>query len=201
MFTGIVEGTAVVKRIEEVNGNRRMALDFGRRGSSIRGGESVSINGVCLSAVKRRGSIVFFDVIAETLRKTNLGMLKEGDRVNFERSITMNDLLGGHLVTGHVDGTGRIAEKEEEGISLRLKIEVPSSLSEFILEKGLIAVDGISLTPANVTDGSFNLYLIPDTMRKTTLAEKNIGYLVNIELDVFGKYIHKFVNAAIERLK
>jgi len=86
--------------------------------------------------------------------------------VNFERSITMNDLLGGHLVTGHVDGTGRIAEKEEEGISLRLKIEVPSSLSEFILEKGLIAVDGISLTPANVTDGSFNLYLIPDTMEE-----------------------------------
>lgn len=198
MFTGIVEGTAVVRLMEEFNGNRRLFLDFGKKGSSIRAGESIAVNGVCLSAVRRRGNVVAFDVIAETLRKTNLGDLKKADRVNFERSISVNDLLGGHLVTGHVDGTGTVREVQEEGMSLRIGIEVPHAMSELILEKGLIAVDGISLTPADVSDSFFNLYIIPETMRKTCIASRGPGDRVNIELDIFGKYLYKFVkNMAI----
>ncbi|MEM3851916.1 MAG: riboflavin synthase [Methanomassiliicoccales archaeon] len=180
--------------VEESNSNRRIGVNFGGKGIRFRIGESVSINGVCLSVASTRNGSAYFDVIAETLRKTNLGSLKEGDRVNYERSMRLNDLIGGHLVTGHVDGTGIIRKVEEEGISRRINIRTSGEIASQILEKGLIAVDGISLTPANVTRTSFDLYIIPETMRKTTIASRKTGDKLNIELDLFGKYIRRYVS-------
>jgi riboflavin synthase len=193
MFSGIVEGKARVRKVEKAGGNVRLAIDFGRAATKIRNGDSVSINGICLSVVSRKGAVLSFDAIAETLRKTNIGELVPGSSVNYETSMSSADLIGGHLVTGHVDGTGTIVETDDEDGSMKMVISVPSSIGSMVMEKGLIAVDGISLTPANVSDNRFTLYLIPDTLKKTTIAAKKPGERVNIELDIFGKYIDRYV--------
>lgn len=193
MFSGIVEGRGRVRRVEKAGNNVRLVIDLGNAAGSVRQGDSISINGVCLSAVSKKGKLIAFDAIAETLRKTNLGTLRQGSLVNFETSMMATDLIGGHLVTGHIDGTGVISDVTDENGSIRMVVSVPESIGCMVLEKGLVAVDGISLTPAEVGDRSFTLYLIPDTLKKTTMSEKAAGDTVNIELDLFGKYIERFV--------
>ncbi len=193
MFSGIVEGKAKVKSVQKAGNNIRLNVELGRKASAVREGDSVSINGVCLSVVSKKGTTLAFDAIAETLRKTNLGSLAPGDSVNYETSMSTGDIIGGHLVTGHVDGTGRIAETTDEDGSTRMVVSVPKEIAGMVMEKGLIAVDGISLTPAEVAEDRFTLYLIPDTLKKTTISGKVVGDLVNIELDLFGKYIEKYV--------
>lgn len=197
MFSGIVEGKARIRSITKANLNIRIMADFGRAAAKVKLGDSVSVNGVCLSVVARKGNVLGFDAIAETLRKTNLGSLKAGDSVNYETSMSLNDVIGGHLVTGHIDGTGKILKVEDEGGSRRMVVSVPSSIGSMVMEKGLIAVDGISLTPAEVSDRRLTLYLIPDTLRKTTISGKRKGESLNIEVDFFGKYIQKFVKKQI----
>lgn len=197
MFSGIVEGKARIRSITKANMNIRIMADFGRAAAKVKLGDSVSVNGVCLSVVARKGNVLGFDAIAETLRKTNLGSLKAGDSVNYETSMSLNDVIGGHLVTGHIDGTGKILKVEDEGGSRRMVVSVPSSIGSMVMEKGLIAVDGISLTPAEVSDRRLTLYLIPDTLRKTTISGKRKGESLNIEVDFFGKYIQKFVKKQI----
>lgn len=193
MFSGIVQGTGKVKGIEKYGNNVRLSVDFGKAAGEIRQGDSVSINGVCLSAVTVSGRTAAFDAIAETLRMTNLGELQKGSMVNYETSISANDIIGGHLVTGHIDGTGRISSIDDEDGSLKMVLSVERKIGSMVLEKGLVAIDGMSLTPADVRDRRFTLYLIPDTLRKTTISGKRVGDRVNIELDLFGKYISKFV--------
>lgn len=193
MFSGLVEGKAKVVGVQRTGNNVRLDIDFGKTASGIRLGDSVSINGVCLSVVARKGKRLYFDAIAETLRKTNLGRLSAGDRVNYETSMSSSDLIGGHLVTGHVDGTGTIESIEDEDGSTKMVVSVPAAIGSSVMEKGLLAVDGISLTPADVRDDRFTLYLIPDTLRKTTISSRKEGDRVNIELDLFGKYIERYV--------
>ncbi len=195
MFTGIVEGTAIVVGADRREGNMRLSVRFRSNGRAYRTGESIAINGACLTAASVRKDTVSFDVIAETLRKTNLGEITKGDVVNFERSMRSADLIGGHLVAGHIDGTGKISEIENEGGSVRMTVRVQKNIGSMISEKGFVAVDGVSLTPADVSESRFSLYLIPETRRRTTFGVREVGDRVNIEIDIFAKYIKKFVDA------
>ena len=195
MFTGIVEGKADVMRVEFENGNMRLSVRPGTKSRLPGKGESISINGVCLTVCSITKSALSFDVVAETLRRTNLGLLEKGSRVNYERSMKSSDLIGGHLVTGHIDGTGTVKRVLPEGGSTRMDIAVPKQLGSMISEKGFVAVDGASLTPAKVTDRGFTVYLIPETRRLTMFQSREKGDIVNIEVDLFAKYVKKFVEA------
>ena len=195
MFTGIVEGKASVVRAELENGNMRLSVRLGNKSRATRRGESISINGACLTVSAAGRGIVSFDVVAETLRRTNLKFLEKGSHVNYERSMKSSDLIGGHLVTGHIDGTGTVKSVLPEGDSIQMDIAVPSHIGEMISEKGFVAVDGVSLTPARVTDRGFTVYLIPETRRLTVFALRKKGDSVNVEVDLFAKYIKKFVEA------
>jgi riboflavin synthase len=194
MFTGIVEGKGQVVGAKLQNGNMRLAVRLSGRRKTPRRGESISINGACLTVSSVRNGVVFFDVVGETLRRTNLGLLESGSSANYEMSMTSADLIGGHLVTGHIDGTGIVKDISPEGGSVRMKITVPARIGEMISEKGFVAVDGVSLTPARVTDREFTVYLIPETQRLTVFSARKKGDAVNIEVDLFAKYIKKFVD-------
>ncbi|MBX8644576.1 MAG: riboflavin synthase [Thermoplasmata archaeon] len=197
MFTGIVEGTATVRSVERRSGSIRLSVGFGKgRIASI--GDSIALNGVCLTAVNCRPGMVSFDVVPETLRRTNLGELKKGDAVNFERSMKSSDLIGGHIVAGHIDGTGRIVSVGRDGGSVRMVISVPPEIGEMISDKGFVAVDGASLTPAEVSRSGFTIYLIPQTLERTVFKERRKGDLVNIEVDIFAKYVKKFVEGRLK---
>jgi riboflavin synthase len=173
----------------------RLSVRYRSKGKVCRVGESIAINGACLTAASVARDVVSFDVIAETLRKTNLGDVREGDIVNFERSMRSTDLIGGHLVAGHIDGTGRISEIENEGGSMRMTVRVGKNIGSMISEKGFVAVDGVSLTPADVSERRFSIYLIPETRRRTVFGIRRVGDSVNIEIDIFAKYVKKFVDA------
>lgn len=194
MFTGIVEGKGRVVHAKLQNGNMRLAVRLARRQRLPHRGESISINGACLTVSLVRNGVVFFDVVGETLRRTNLGLLESGSFVNHERSMTSSDLIGGHLVTGHIDGTGTVKDVRPEGGSVRMIITVPEHIGAMVSEKGFVAVDGVSLTPARVTDMEFTVYLIPETQRLTVFSVRKKGDAVNIEVDLFAKYIKKFVD-------
>ncbi len=197
MFTGIVEGRAKVVGTASENGNMRLSARLAGAARVPVRGESISVNGVCLTVSSVRKGTVSFDVVTETLRRTNLGLLEKGSWVNYERSMTSGDLIGGHLVTGHIDGTGTVKRVENGQGSVSMTIGVPRSIGAMISEKGFVAVDGASLTPAGVTDRQFTVYLIPETRRLTVFSEREEGDIVNIEIDLFAKYIKKFVEARL----
>jgi len=157
-------------------------------------GDSININGVCLTIVEKRGQTIVLDLSSETLQKTVLGELKEGDQVNFERALKLTDRLGGHIVTGHIDGIGRITEKRKEGDFLQLKIRIPKLVSRYVVQKGSIAIDGISLTVNECGDEEIKMALIPYTLKKTTLIDKKVGDHVNVEADILGKYVEKMMS-------
>ncbi len=193
MFAGIVEHLATVISIAEAPGKTAsIKLNLGKSGKGVRPGDSVCINGVCLTATGKRGGIISFDVIQETLRVTNLGELIKGSKVNVERSLLLSDRIGGHFVTGHVDGTGKIAGLEQmaDG-SVKTWIESATGLASMMIPKGSVAVDGISLTLVDVKEDSFSVCLIPHTLSTTNLAYKTKGATVNIEVDMIGKYVRK----------
>lgn len=183
MYTGIVAGVAPVSSIEEGDGVLKITIDLGGFDEGIVIGASVSLDGVCMTVVGINGSRISFDAIEETLRRTTLGNLSEGDLVNVERSLKVGDELGGHILSGHVMDKARIIEKLERGEGFDLRIESPSGAIPYILEKGFIAVDGMSLTVGEVTDSSFSLHIIPETIRSTTIGGKGEGDMVNIEID------------------
>ena len=176
MFTGIVQGIGQIISISEMNTVTNVTI-------KLPIGASVSINGVCLTAVKIDGDIVQFDIINETMERTNLGDLSIGDSINVERSLKFGDEVGGHILSGHVFGTGIIADKTESGDQMSLSILAPPSIKKYLTEKGYIAIDGISLTVGQVDNGKFDLHIIPETMRLTTLDSKEVGDVVNIEVD------------------
>ncbi|MBK70515.1 MAG: riboflavin synthase [Euryarchaeota archaeon] len=183
MYTGIVAGVAPVSNIEQGDSVLKITIGLDGFDEGIKVGASVSLDGVCMTVVSINGSSVSFDAIEETLRRTTLGSLKKGDLVNVERSLKVGDELGGHILSGHVMSKARIIEKMERGEGLDLRIESPSGASPYILEKGFIAVDGMSLTVGEVSDNSFSLHIIPETIRSTTIGSKGEGDMVNIEID------------------
>ncbi len=194
MFTGIVEDTGKVSRIEDRGQEKRLILEFPPHLTEVQLGDSINVNGVCLTIVQKSEQRIELDLSLETLKKTALRELKEGDRVNLERALRLTDRLGGHIVTGHVDGIGEIGEKREEKDFLFLRIRIPESVSRYIVEKGSIAIDGISLTVNEYQEGEIRLTLIPYTLEKTTLRQKRVGDRVNLEGDILGKYVEKFLD-------
>ena len=183
MFTGIVSGTAPILRIAEGDGIRKITVDLGDFSDGLETGASVSLDGVCMTVVSMDSGEVTFDAISETLDRTTLSDRSEGDRLNVERSMRLGDELGGHILSGHVMGTAEIIESRTVGEGLDLLISIPEGCSPFILEKGFIAVDGMSLTVGKCDEGSFGLHIIPETLRITTLDKKVVGDRVNIEID------------------
>ena len=183
MFTGIVSGFTSVKGVEDRGSFWSMGVDLGRFKEDLEIGASVSIDGVCLTVVSIDGDIVYFDIIEETLNRTTLGNVGVGDYVNVERSLRVGDELGGHILSGHVMTTAKIIEKVENEGSIDLLIENKEEFSDYILEKGYVAIDGMSLTIGEVSEECFSLHIIPETLRVTTIESKTEGDRVNIEID------------------
>ncbi len=183
MFTGIVSGTAPILRIAEGEGIRKITVDLVDFLDGLETGASVSLDGVCMTVVSMDSGEVTFDAISETLDRTTLSDRSEGDRLNVERSMRLGDELGGHILSGHVMGTAEIIESRTVGEGLDLQISIPDGCSPFIMEKGFIAVDGMSLTVGKCDEESFGLHIIPETLRITTLDKKVVGDRVNIEID------------------
>ncbi|MBI3807159.1 MAG: riboflavin synthase [Nitrospirae bacterium] len=193
MFTGIIEGTGVVKKIKKSVRSARLTVGGGKVLSGLSRGESVSVNGACLTVVEFSKTGFSADVSDETLRRTTLGALREGDPLNLERAAKFSDRIGGHLVSGHVDGVGVIRKIEPVGDSFLFFIGLNKDLLRYCIEKGSIAIDGISLTINRTNRRGIFLMIIPHTMKATTLGRKNEGDPVNVENDLVGKYVERFV--------
>ncbi|TSA19040.1 MAG: riboflavin synthase [Nitrosopumilales archaeon] len=191
MFTGIIEGQGIVKKFVNKTKNRsaaKMGIDLGNLAKGLQIGDSVAINGVCLTTTHISEKQAEFEMIAETLKKTNLGMIKSGDKVNIERSLKVGERMEGHFVLGHIDGTGKIMKIEKLPKEIKFWIELPKDLARFVVKKGSITVDGISLTLVDVLKNKISICIIPHTMKITNLGSKKIGDKVNIETDILGKY-------------
>jgi riboflavin synthase len=192
MFTGIVEGLGKIVKFEKKTGNRssaKMKISLGKLARGLHVGDSVSIDGVCLTAVNIARDIAEFEMIEETIKKTSLGSLASGDKVNIERSLRVGDRLEGHFVLGHVDGVGIIKKIEKQPKQVKIWIKLPKQLSKYVIQKGSITVDGISLTVVDKQKNKISVSIIPHTMMITKLVLKKIGDKVNIETDVLGKYV------------
>lgn len=199
MFTGIVEETGVVKRIEPTPKSIRLTIQAGVCGRGLKLGDSVSVNGCCLTVVKLGGKagarLVQFDLLKETWERTNLQYTPVGGAVNLERSLRADARLGGHFVTGHVDGVGRIQRWERAGQDHVLDITAPADVLRYVVFKGSIALDGMSLTVAAVRKNGFRIWIIPHTYEVTALRERKVGDFVNLEADLLGKYVERFMSA------
>lgn len=187
MFTGIVERTLHVLRAVDFATGRRLTL--AHEWPDLRHGESIACNGVCLTVAEHRAGEVDFDVIAETLDKTNLGVLRAGDTVNVERAMKIGDRIDGHFVQGHVDGRARLAQRIESDTETRLVVEAPDHLAKYLVPKGSVTIDGVSLTIAALRGNMFEVALIPTTLSLTTLADRPVGWNFNLETDVLSKTI------------
>ena len=193
MFTGLVEGMGRIKEVNRAGEDMSLTIDPLFSMPDIRVGESISVNGVCVTVTSVKGASFSVDVSAETFFRTTVGRLKIADEVNLERSLRLADRLGGHLVLGHVDGVGKILKKEQRQRSWVMKIGIDEPLLRYIIEKGSVAVEGVSLTVNRCTNESFEVNIIPQTGRETNLLKRKTGDLVNIETDMIGKYVEKFL--------
>ncbi|MCI6323246.1 riboflavin synthase [Treponema porcinum] len=196
MFTGIVEecGTVLGVLKNGVSGSLQIQASTVLEGTKT--GDSIAVNGVCLTVTKLTKSSFTADVMAETFRRTNLGSLGKNSRVNLERAMAADGRFGGHIVSGHIDGTGVISRIKEEGNAVWIYISAPQSILNLIVEKGSVAVDGISLTVAAVSDKEFAVSVIPHTRENTALSGKKTGAVVNLENDIIGKYVQKLTGTA-----
>jgi len=193
MFTGIIQELGETVSFQKKSRGARLSLKSRLLSAPARIGDSIAINGVCLTVVEKKGETLEFDLSDETLKSTNLGKLKPGDRINLEPALKAQDPLGGHLVSGHVDAEGRIKGKRKEGEGFKIEIKAPPQVLDFLVEKGSVAVDGISLTVVDVLKDSFTVVIIPHTAAVTTIGFKDVSSTVNIEADIIGKYVAKFV--------
>ena len=191
MFTGIIEEIGTVRRIEHGAKGARLTIQAKTVLEDTRIGDSIATNGVCLTVVSMTDDSFSADVMAESLRRSSLGTLQGGSLVNLERAMAANGRFGGHIVSGHIDGTGTIASQKREDNAVWIKIKTPAPLLRYIVEKGSIAIDGVSLTVAAVTDTDFSVSIIPHTGAQTILLGKKPGDPVNLECDVIGKYVEK----------
>jgi riboflavin synthase len=194
MFTGLIEEIGIVQSIR-INGESA-AINIAANSitKDLKVGDSVNTNGACLTVTSFSSSGFTVDAVAETMRRTNLSKLKSGDKVNLERALQLSDRLGGHMVSGHIDGTGTITQMNPEGNAQIVTIETVPEIIKYIIEKGSIAIDGISLTVMTVNKSSFKVAIIPHTSHETTLISKKTGNTVNLECDMVGKYIERFLN-------
>jgi riboflavin synthase len=195
MFTGIVEGTGTVAAlaVADGGGGARLEVEAPFLAGELRLGESVAVNGCCLTVAEATPAGFAADLVAETLRRTALGGLAAGDAVNLERPMTLGGRLGGHLVQGHVDGVARVLERTSVGDGEEVRVELPPDLERYVVEKGSIAVDGVSLTVAGVGPGWFAVALVPHTLEVTTLGRRRPGDPVQLEVDVVAKYVERLV--------
>lgn len=193
MFTGIIEEIGHIKSIK--HGGRSVVLEIGasRVLEATQVGDSIATNGVCLTVTAMGNGFFSADVMPETMRRTNLGELRPGDRVNLERALSLNSRLGGHLVAGHIDGTGRITGRVQDENAIWITIAAAPEILRYVIEKGSICIDGISLTVAYVDESVFKVSIIPHTQEETTLTAKRIGETVNLENDMIAKYVEKLM--------
>lgn len=194
MFTGLVAELGTVTALKPLKQSYHISVKANKVMNNLKIGDSVAVNGACLTVVKISGSEFTADVMPETVKLTNLRHLKSGDKVNLERTLRLCDGLDGHIVSGHVEGVGVIASRKSEGIAEIVTIKTPPELLKYIIKKGSIAIDGISLTVTEVTDTGFSVSLIPHTAQKTTLGFKKPGDEVNLETDIIGKYVEHLLN-------
>jgi len=193
MFTGIIEDKGKVLKVEYRGQEKRLTIGLPPHLTEVQLGDSININGVCLTVAQKGQQSIELDLSKETLQRTALGELNQGDQVNLERALRLSDRLGGHIVTGHIDGIGVIVERKRERDFLQLGIRIPESVSKYVVQKGSIAVDGISLTVNEYQGAEIQLTLIPYTIEKTTLVDKKVGDRLNVEADILGKYVEKLL--------
>ena len=193
MFSGIVEGLKPVVQVGAEADRRNLRVDLQELAQGVRPGDSVAIDGCCLTVTVLEGTVAAFDVVGETLRLTTLGSLAPGARVNVERSLRVGDQLGGHFVTGHVEGVGTIVSKEARKDETWLTVELPAGLSDLVIHKGSIAFDGVSLTVASTAGSRVSAALIPHTLAHTTLGSKGKGDRVHVECDLIGKWVKQLL--------
>ena len=192
MFTGIITGTGKIKKIEKNTKNQsaiKVLVDLGKNSRGLKIGQSVALNGVCLSATKISKNNCMFEMIDETMKKTDLGNLKVGSLINIERSLKVGERLEGHFVLGHVDGVAIITKIEQKPKEVKIWFKIPKKLTKYVVQKGSIALDGISLTVVDAKNDLASVCIIPHTMKITNFKTKKIGDKLNIETDVLGKYI------------
>lgn len=194
MFTGIIEEIGTVKEVCRNGNNSFLRIQAEKVLSDVQLGDSIAVNGVCLTVTKFDGKIFQADVMNETLNRSSLGSLRTGSPVNLERAMSANGRFGGHIVAGHIDGTGVITDIKNDGIAVWYTIKADAGIMRYIVKKGSVAIDGISLTVAKVTDSSFSVSIIPHTAEQTILSSKKIGDIVNLENDIIGKYVEKLMN-------
>lgn len=193
MFTGIIEELGTVMKLDQQGVSAKITIEADKVLEKTKLGDSIAVNGVCLTVTDLGKNSFCADVMAETLRRSSLGVLKKGSKVNLERAMAADGRFGGHMVSGHIDGTGEIAKISPEGSAVWYTIQAPQNILDGIVEKGSIAIDGISLTVADVSDRDFSVSIIPHTGANTTLSLKKQGNIVNLENDVVGKYVQKFL--------
>jgi riboflavin synthase len=193
MFTGLVADVGKVERVDSGSDGARVRISTALAGE-LSEGDSVSVNGACLTATAVDADGFESDVMNQTLERTSLGPLQAGSPVNLELPLRAGDRLGGHLVQGHVDGTGEVADVTEDGFARRLTIVVPEEMRRYIVERGSVTVDGVSLTVAALTDDGFEVSLVPETRERTTLGDAAPGAVVNLELDVVARYVERLLS-------
>lgn len=198
MFTGIVEELGILRFIRRGADSAQLIIVAEKVLEDIKIGDSIAVNGVCLTAVSYTSREFTADVMSETLAKTNLGQMRPGDRLNLERALRLGDRLGGHLVSGHIDGVGTIASLEKHDIATLVGIRTPREIMRYIIKKGSVAIDGTSLTVVDFSADGFRVSLIPHTAAATTLGFKKVGDTVNLEADIVGKYIEKLAGLGKE---
>ncbi|WP_302191661.1 riboflavin synthase [uncultured Ruminococcus sp.] len=193
MFTGIIEEMGTVRRLNQSPNRCELELSASKVLEGTQIGDSIAVNGVCLTVIRLGEEHFTADVMPETLRRSNLGQLKPGSKVNLERAMAANGRFGGHIVAGHIDGTGKILAMQPEGNAVLVTISATPELLRYVVEKGSIAIDGISLTVAKVSHTDFTVSLIPHTGEETTLLKHRPGEIVNLETDIIGKYVEKLM--------
>ncbi|HFH6893256.1 TPA: riboflavin synthase [Streptococcus agalactiae] len=193
MFTGIIEEMGQVSRIRNGIKSQQLSIDAPKLVPLLRKGDSVAVNGVCLTVLDKSETAFIADVMPESMMRTSLAALRLHSKVNLELALRSDSRLGGHFVLGHVDGVGKIEKIQKDDIAVRFSIDAPPSIMSYIIEKGSVALDGISLTVVSFTEHSFEVSVIPHTMAQTNLSLKKVGDLLNIEVDVLGKYAEKFL--------
>jgi riboflavin synthase len=194
MFTGLIQTVGRVQRVVHGAGADRLTITSELPVAAMTDGESIAVDGVCLTVARRTGKAFAVDAVAETLKRTTLGRLRAGDPVHLERSLTLSDLVGGHLVQGHVDAVAKIVSLTRDGADVRLTITIPAGLRRFVAEKGSIAVHGVSLTVATTRARSLTVALIPETLARTKLGRLRPGEGVNLEVDVIARYLESLMS-------
>jgi len=203
MFTGIIEEIGKVRGVVHGSKSIKLSIQCGKIMEGVKLGDSIAVDGICLTVVNKKSDEFTADVMPETMRKTGLGNLKVGDGVNLERALRLCDRFGGHIVSGHIDGTGVVVDKTQEDNAIWITIETNKDVLKYIVMKGSVALDGTSLTISYIDEKCFKVSLIPLTAGVTTLGSKQVGSNINIECDVLGKYVEKLIfnNSSIENSK